>query len=168
MPLAAQPGQAVGGPLDRRVMRALSATFSERSLLHRRFAATMASCCIAWCQSAGRRRPTCLGPNLTTYVLQPTKQDARPDAQDLASVFCPRSAPMRGKPSWSTPEADKPRAGTPGQARNPRKAKAGERTAAGQAARADADGRKRKAKVKKCFHAVCLMPHSLPDHARPV
>ena len=148
-------------------MRALSVTFSERSLLHHPLAATMASCGVERCQSAGRRKLTCLGLHHKTNGLLPTKQDARADAQDLAIVFCLRSAPMRGKPSWSAPEAAKPRAGTPCEATDPRKAKVGERTAAGQAARADADGREGKAKVEKCFHAVCLMLHSLLDHARP-
>ena len=159
---------AVAGQVERRVMRALSATFSERSLLHHPLAGTMASCCVECCQSAGRRRPSCLELRHTTHDLWPTKQDARSDAQDLATVFCLRSAPMRRKPSGSTPEADKPCAGTPGEARDPRKAKVGERTAAGQAARADAHGREGKTKVEKCFHAACLMLRSLPDHARPI
>ena len=148
-------------------MRALSVTFSERSLLHHRLAATMVSFGIEQFQSAVRHKPTCLGLHHKTNGLLPTKQDARTDAQDLAAEFWLRSTPKRGEPSWSTPGADKPRAGTSGQARNPRKAKVGERTAVGQAARADADGRERRAKVEKCFHAVCRMLRSLPDHARP-
>ena len=167
VPPAGPSWPAVAGQVERRVMRALSVTFSERSLLLHRLAATMASCCIECCQSVGRNKLTCLVQHHKTNGLLPTKQDAQPNAQDLATEFCLRGAPKRGKPSWSTPEADKLRAGTPGEARHPRKAKVGERTAAGQAARADADGRERRAKVEKCFHAVCPMLHSLPDHARP-
>ena len=168
VPPAGPSWPAVAGPVDRRVMRALSATFSERRLLHHLLAATMASCCIECCQSAGRRKPPCLELHHKTNGLLPTKQDTGADAQDFATELCPRSTAKRGKPSGSTPEADKPRAGTSVEARGPRKAKVGERTAAGQAARADADGREGKAKVQMCFHAACLMLHSLPDHARPV
>ena len=72
-------------------MRALSLTFSERSLLHQRLTATMASCCIGWCQSAGQHKPPCLGLHHKTNGLLPTKQDTGADAQDFATEFCPRS-----------------------------------------------------------------------------
>ena len=169
VPPAGPSWPAVAGQVERRVMRALSATFSERSLLHHPLAATMASFGIERCQSAGRHKPTCLGLHHKTNGLLPTKQDEGPDAQDLASVFWLRSAPKRRKPSWSTAGVAKPRAGTPGEATDPRKAKVGERTAAGQAAGADANAERRMGSAGggSCIHAVCLMLHSLPDRARP-